>query len=123
MTSSEQYSINLDIKYKPKELVDVPAIMAATTVDWFNQTLCQVNESVVRVGIVKGEFHWHKHDHDDEFFFVVDGALYVDWDDESLLLKPGQGITIPRGTVHRTRATERTTMLMIENADISPTGD
>ncbi len=123
MTKADNYSINLDVKYKAKEVIDVPAIMAATTEEWFNQTLCRVNDSVVRVGIVKGEFHWHKHNEDDEFFFVVDGELHLDWDNESVLLEPGQGITIPKGTMHRPRAKLRTTILMVENAGIKPRGD
>ena len=90
---------------------------------WFNQTLTKVNDSVVRVGIVEGEYHWHKHDKDDEFFFVLSGQLLVDLEDRTIELNPNQGVTVPRGVVHRTRAPRKTVMLMVETSEIQPTGD
>jgi hypothetical protein len=117
------YSTHLDVKYGPLELVDIPALVAACGERWYNQTLCRVNDSVVRLGVVQGEYHWHKHDVDDEFFFVVEGSLFVDLDDRSFELRPRQGLVVPRGLIHRTRAPERTIILMVENAGIVPTGD
>jgi mannose-6-phosphate isomerase-like protein (cupin superfamily) len=90
---------------------------------WYNQTLCRVNDSVVRLGVVQGEYHWHKHDRDDEFFYVVDGQLLIDLEARTVALGPKQGFVVPRGVVHRTRAPERCVMLMVENAGIVPTGD
>ena len=117
------YETRLDIRYGPLETVDVQAVADAVTHPWFNQTLCQVNGSVVRVGVVRGEYHWHKHDDDDEFFYVVEGKLLVDLEDRTVELAPRQGLVVPRGVVHRTRAPERTIILMMENAGIVPTGD
>lgn len=91
--------------------------------DWFNQTLCRVNDCVVRLGILKGEFHWHKHDHEDEFFYVVSGELLVDLEERSITLKQKQGFAVPKGLVHRTRSPEGCVVLMIEGADVVPTGD
>jgi mannose-6-phosphate isomerase-like protein (cupin superfamily) len=94
------------------------------TAQWSNQTLCAINDCVVRLGVVQGEFHWHKHDREDEFFFVVDGELLIDLDDGATIsLKPKQGYAVPRGQVHRTRAPERTVMLMVEGGTVEPTGD
>jgi mannose-6-phosphate isomerase-like protein (cupin superfamily) len=90
---------------------------------WYNQTLTRVNDAVVRLGVVEGEYHWHKHDHEDEFFYVVEGRLIVDLEGRSVELLPRQGLTVPRGVVHRTRAPERTVMLMVEAAGVTPTGD
>jgi mannose-6-phosphate isomerase-like protein (cupin superfamily) len=90
---------------------------------WFNRTLTQVNDSVVRIGIVEGEFHWHKHDNDDEFFFVLDGKLSIDIENRTIELNPNQGATISKGIMHRPRATQKTIMLMVENKEIIPTGD
>ena len=90
---------------------------------WFNQTLTEVNGSVVRVGIIEGEYHWHKHENDDEFFFVLEGKLLVDLEDRTIELNPGQGVTVTRNVRHRTRALQKTVMLMIENKGIIPTGD
>jgi mannose-6-phosphate isomerase-like protein (cupin superfamily) len=126
-TAAFPYETRLNILHQPLELIDVHAIDDARNYKWFNQTLCKVNDSVVRVGIIEGEYHWHKHDNDDEFFYVVDGELLIDLRDQgperTLPLKPGQGLVVPRGIVHRTRALERTTILMVENAGIIPTGN
>ena len=118
-----QYTIHTDVKYRPLELVDVKALQRATKEQWFNQTLCEVNDSVVRLGVLKGEFHWHKHDHEDEFFYVVEGRFCIDLEGRTVELVPQQGFTVPKGVVHRTRAPERTVVLMIEAASIKPTGD
>ena len=117
------YETHLDIKYGSLELIDVPAEVAGVTHTWFNQTLCKVNDSVVRLGVVKGEYHWHKHDNDDEFFYVVDGLFIIDMEDRSVELRKGQGFVVPKGVRHRPRAPEKTVILMVENAGIIPTGD
>jgi mannose-6-phosphate isomerase-like protein (cupin superfamily) len=122
------YETRLHILHQPLELIDVKALADACEYKWFNQTLCKVNESVVRVGIIEGEYHWHKHDDDDEFFYVVEGKLLIDLQreqqkDRIVELAPGQGFVVPKGVVHRTRAPQRTVILMMENAEIVPTGD
>ena len=120
---SYPYDTRLNILHTPLETVDINVLAAAVTHPWFNQTLCKVNESVVRLGVIQGEYHWHKHDEDDEFFYVVDGRLLIDLEDRVMELRPGQGTVVPKGVVHRTRAPERTIILMVENAGIIPTGD
>jgi mannose-6-phosphate isomerase-like protein (cupin superfamily) len=117
------YITKLDILYKPLEVIDEKALADACPHQWFNQTLCEVNESVVRLGVVQGEYHWHKHDEDDEFFYVVEGRLLVDLEDRTFELEPRQAVVVPAGIVHRTRAHVRTVMLMIEQRGIIPTGD
>jgi mannose-6-phosphate isomerase-like protein (cupin superfamily) len=122
-TENYPYETHLDIRFKQGELVDVNAIVAACRHPWYNETLCKVNDSVVRLGVVQGEYHWHKHDDDDEFFYVVDGKLLIDLEGRTVELSPGQGYVVAKGVVHRTRAPQRTVMLMVENAGIIPTGD
>ena len=122
-TPTFPYETRLNILHQPLDLIDVNALAASVTHKWFNQTLCKVNDSVVRVGIIEGEYHWHKHDEDDEFFYVVDGELLIDLEERVVTLAPGQGFVIPKGIVHRTRAPRRTIILMVENAGIIPTGD
>jgi len=117
------YATHLDVKFGPLEVVDVPALVAACADRWFNQTLVRVNGSVVRMGVIAGEYHWHKHEADDEFFFVVAGRLFVDIEGRTFALEERQGLVVPRGMRHRTRAPERTVILMVENAGIVPTGD
>jgi len=122
-TIMEQYNINLNIRYDHQQVIDIPEIIFENNEQWFNQTLTRVNGSVVRLGIIQGEFHWHKHDTDDEFFFVVSGRLFIDLEDRTIQLEKNQGVTISRGILHRPRAPRKVVMLMVETADINPTGD
>jgi mannose-6-phosphate isomerase-like protein (cupin superfamily) len=117
------YETRLNILHSSLELIDVNAMAAACEYKWFNQTLCKVNGSVVRVGIIEGEYHWHKHDDDDEFFYVVSGKLLIELKEKTIELTPGQGFVVPKTVVHRTRAPQRTVILMVENAGIIPTGN
>jgi mannose-6-phosphate isomerase-like protein (cupin superfamily) len=117
------YETRLNILHPALEVIDEKALSDACEYKWFNQTLCKVNESVVRVAIIEGEYHWHKHDNDDEFFYVVEGELLIDLEDKTIALPPRQGFVVPKGVLHRTRAPQRTVMLMVENAGIIPTGD
>jgi mannose-6-phosphate isomerase-like protein (cupin superfamily) len=122
------YETRLNLQYQPLEVADVKALADACTHKWYNQTLCKVNDSVVRLGVVQGEYHWHKHDDDDEFFYVVEGRLFIDLEEagpqeRTVELAPMQGFVVPKGVVHRTRAPQRTVMLMVENAGIIPTGN
>jgi mannose-6-phosphate isomerase-like protein (cupin superfamily) len=126
MSESQQqypYETHLDIKFAPLSVVDVPALVAQCKHPWYNQTLCKVNDSVIRLGVLQGEYHWHKHDKDDEFFFVLDGHFIIDLEDRSVDLKAQEGFVVPKGVVHRTRAPERAIVLMAETAAIIPTGD
>ena len=118
------YVNHMNILHKPLELIDIPSLVKACKDKWYNQTLCQVNDSVVRLGILQGEYHWHKHDVEDELFFTLEGKLIVDIENgESIELKQQQGYVVPKGVVHRTRAPEKTIILMIESAGIIPTGN
>jgi mannose-6-phosphate isomerase-like protein (cupin superfamily) len=125
MASDESfpYETRLDILYRPLEVVDEQALADACTYKWYNQTLCQVNGSVVRLGVVQGEYHWHKHDDDDEFFYVLEGKLLIDLEGRTIELGPRHGTVVPKGVLHRTRALERTVILMVENVGIIPTGN
>ena len=118
-----EYVINEDIKYKPMEVVELGKLVDACTETWWNQALCRVNDCVVRVGVFEGEFHWHKHENEDEFFYVIEGELLVDFEDRTVELKPREGIMVPRGVMHRTRAQRRAVVLMVEGCTVVPTGD
>ena len=123
MATESAYAIHTDVKFNPLELIDIRKLSEECKEDWFNQSLCEVNDCVVRLGVVNGEFHWHKHDEEDEFFYVVEGKLLIDLEDEVVELDPEQGFTVPKGVLHRTRAPERTVILMIEKSTVTPTGD
>ena len=117
------YATHLDVRFPALEVVDVPALVKACRDRWYNQTLCQVNDSVIRLGVLQGDYHWHKHDRDDEFFFVLEGRFIIDLEDRSVELQRFEGFVVPKGIVHRTRAPDRAIVLMAETSAIVPTGD
>src|ERR1044071_4976749 len=118
------YVNHMNILFDPLQLIDVQSLVEKCTDRWYNQTLCKVNESVVRLGILQGEYHWHKHEKEDEFFFTLEGKLIIDIEgQESVELHPQQGYVVPKGVVHKTRAPIKSIVLMIETAGIIPTGD
>ena len=124
--SDEKYPYvnQMNILHDSLELIDIKSLVEKCTDKWYNQTLCKVNDSVVRLGILHGEYHWHKHDNEDEFFFTLQGRLIIDIEESSSVdLHPQQGYVVPKGVVHKTRAPEKTIVLMIETAGIIPTGD
>jgi mannose-6-phosphate isomerase-like protein (cupin superfamily) len=121
--SSYSYTTHLNVLFPQLEKIDVPALTAAVSDQWYNQTLCQVNGSVVRLGVMQGEYHWHKHDADDEFFFCLDGEFLIDLEDRTVALAAREGFVVPKGVMHRTRAPRKCVILMVENAGIVPTGD
>ncbi len=123
MDDERDYSISTDIEYGPLKLIDIPGLIEASKKKWQNFSLCEVNDCVVRLGVIHGEFHWHKHDFEDEFFYVISGQLLIDIDDKVHDLQPGQGFMVPKGVLHRTRAPKRTAILMIEGKTVKPTGD
>ena len=118
------YVNHMNVLYDALQLIDIPLLVEKCTDQWYNQTLCRVNDAVVRLGILQGEYHWHKHDKEDEFFFTLTGTLLIDIEEAaSIELKPHQGFVVPKGVVHKTRAPEKTVVLMVETAGIIPTGD
>jgi mannose-6-phosphate isomerase-like protein (cupin superfamily) len=123
MTDRTEYVIRTDIACQPLETIDVGALERACEHPWFNQSLCLVNDSVVRLGIFEGEFHWHHHDREDELFFVLSGRLLIDLEGRTVELGPSQGMVVPKGVEHRPRALERTVVLMVEPATVEATGD
>jgi mannose-6-phosphate isomerase-like protein (cupin superfamily) len=123
MKKQYEYNQLMDVKFQHQELIDISSIVNECDDKWFNQTLTRINDSVARIGIVEGEYHWHTHDDDDEFFFVLSGKLFIDLKGKTIELNPHQGVTISKGTAHRPRAPEKTVMLMVETAAIDPVGN
>ena len=122
MKEEFNYNQRMDVKYNHHELIDIPKIIDECDEQWFNQTLTKVNDSVVRIGIIEGDYHWHKHEEEDEFFYVVSGKLYIDLEDQTIELNPNEGTTISKGVMHRPRATKKTVILMVESDTIDPIG-
>lgn len=118
-----KYSISKEIKFEPLELLDFPSIITSCQKEWQNIGISEVNDCVIRLAVVQGEFHWHKHDKEDEFFYVISGLLFIDLEERVVELLPQQGFLVPKGVVHRTRAPERTAIMLVEGKTVEPTGD
>ena len=123
MKKQYDYNQQMDVKFQHQELIDISSIVDECNDKWFNQTLSRINDSVARIGIVEGEYRWHTHENEDEFFFVLSGRLLIDLKDKTIELNSHQGVTISKGTAHRPRAPEKTVMLMVETAEIDPIGN
>jgi mannose-6-phosphate isomerase-like protein (cupin superfamily) len=123
MTDFKKYNIDLKVKFGHQEVIDIPSIVAGIAEKWSNRTLTKVNDSVVRLAVIEREFHWHKHDNDDEFFFVLEGELLMDLEGRTIELRPSQGVTISKGVMHRPRAQKKTVVMLVETSAIVPTGD
>jgi mannose-6-phosphate isomerase-like protein (cupin superfamily) len=118
------YSINTEPLVGALEKLDVQRVIDETTESWVNHTLCRVDDVVVRLGVLHGEFHWHKHDDEDEFFLVLDGLMRIELEGAPPVeLGPRQAFTVPKGMLHRPVVPERTSVLMIEKAGVVATGD
>ena len=130
-SSAYPYATHLNVVFGALEKIELDPLVSAVRDQWYNQTLARVNDSVVRLGVMQGEYHWHRHDADDEFFYVVDGRFLIDLEPAAdgttpgrvVELTPRQGFVVPKGVMHRTRAPERSVILMVETAAIVPTGD
>lgn len=123
MKEKLNYNMQMDIKYDYLEKINVPEIVKECTDKWFNQSLCQVNSSVFRLGIFEGEYHFHKHDNDDELFFVIDGSIVLETEKGNFELGQHEGVCVPKGVMHRPVAKNKAIVLMIENIGIDPIGD
>lgn len=124
MNEPTRYAISYQPLADVLQVLDVQRLIDSTTDDWYNQTLCQVGDVVVRLGVMQGEYHWHKHDEQDEFFFVLDGLFRIELDGmDPVELGPRQAFTVPKGLPHRPVVPRRSAVLMIERADVVATGD
>lgn len=113
----------MSYKIGQSKVIDIPSIVDACSEKWYNTSLSSVNDSLIRLGIFEGEFHWHHHDNEDEFFYVISGKLLLDLKDGTIELNQNQGYTVPKGIEHRTRAEEKTVVLMVETQTVNPKGD
>lgn len=124
MSHQEDYAIHYQPLFTALQTMDVQSLIEQVTDPWYNQTLIQVGDVVVRLGVMQGEFHWHKHDEQDEFFFVLDGQFRIELEDtETVELGPRQAFSVPAGMMHRPVVPVRSAVLMLEKAGVVATGD
>lgn len=124
MAHDNDYAIHYAPLYGVLETMDVAGLIERVEDPWYNQTLIQVGDVLVRLGVMQGEFHWHRHDEQDEFFFVLDGLFRIELDGRpSVELGPRQAFSVPAGLQHRPVVPVRSAVLMLEKAGVVPTGD
>lgn len=87
------------------------------------KVIAQLNGQEVKAAKVKGEFIWHHHEHEDELFLVVSGALRIEFRDRAVTLGPGEMVVVPRGVEHRPVAETETEILLFEPAATRNTGN
>ncbi len=122
--TEQDYAIHYEPLFSTLQTMDVQALIDRVTESWYNQTLIQVGEVLVRLGVMQGEFHWHAHNDQDEFFFVLDGLFRIELEDaDTVELRPRQAFSVPAGMRHRPVVPVRSAVLMIEKAGVVATGD
>ena len=118
------YAIHYAPLFQTLQKMDVQQLIDTVAEPWYNQTLIQVGDVLVRLGVMQGEFHWHRHDEQDEFFYLLEGEFHIELDGrETVVLRPNQAFSVPAGTLHRPVVPVRSAVIMIEKAGIVATGD
>ena len=119
-----RYAINYEPLFQTLQTIDVQQLIGSVTEPWYNQTLIKVGDVLVRLGVMEGEYHWHKHDEQDEFFYLLQGEFHIELEGrETAVLKPNQAFSVPAGMLHRPVVPTRSAVIMIEKAGIVATGD
>jgi len=117
MEPTTSHTPNSNACFDHLELIDVRRMALQFNGKKFIQTLTTVNDSDIRIGMVKGETQWHKND-DDEFIFVLRGRLYIDFESNTIEVRKNQGMTIPRNMMVRMRAPKKVDLLRIESMGV-----
>jgi mannose-6-phosphate isomerase-like protein (cupin superfamily) len=98
------------------ELLQFKEIAEANNKQYFNQIVSNVNDHVVRMGVMTSQYPWHKHPDSDETFIGVEGIVIIETPDAVFELTPGSCITIPKDLIHRTRPKfDRSVNLTVES--------
>ncbi len=121
--SQQDYAIHYQPLFTTLQRMDVQAFIEQATDPWYNQTLIQVGEVLVRLGMMQG-CSTGTNDEQDEFFFVLDGLFRIELEGaETVELGPRQAFSVPAGMMHRPVVPVRSAVLRIEKAGVVATGD
>jgi mannose-6-phosphate isomerase-like protein (cupin superfamily) len=101
------------------DIIDLNQLIQNAPDSYKNTALTEVNNHVVRMGVMTEDYFWHYHPNSDETFMVIEGTLLLDLENETIELSKGQMITVPKNIRHRTRPKgARSINLTIELADM-----
>jgi mannose-6-phosphate isomerase-like protein (cupin superfamily) len=107
----------MSAELRTPDLIDPLTLSRAVTEAYRNVSLAEVNDHEIRMSVMTEQFRWHRHPDSDETFFGVDGELVIEFPDREVVVKPGQFVTVPAGTLHRTRPEgERSVNLTFERS-------
>jgi mannose-6-phosphate isomerase-like protein (cupin superfamily) len=90
---------------------------------WSPRVVARVNDQFLKVARVKGQLTWHKHDAEDELFYILKGRLKIEYEDGVVELGPGDAHVVPRGVLHNPVADEECLIALVETVTTKHTGD
>jgi len=90
---------------------------------WSPKIVAELNDSYVKIAKIQGEFTWHKHDKEDEMFFLSEGSMEIHFRDRVIALEPGEIIVVPKGVEHKPVCKDEAKIMMIEKKSTINTGD
>ena len=102
---------------------DLEASFDQVTEHWSPKVIGRVNDQYIKIAKVLGEFVWHKHDDEDELFYIVKGRLRIEYEAHTALLEAGQFTIVPKAVMHRPVAPEECWLVLIEPVATKHTGD
>ncbi len=105
------------------EKVNIDEKLALFQDHWHPRIVGELNGQHVKLVKFKGEFVWHKHDHEDELFFVVKGQFNMEYRDKTVEIKAGEFVIVPRGVEHRPVAEQEVAVMLFEPNTTLNTGN
>ena len=90
---------------------------------WSPKVVAEMNDYQFKLAKIKNDFIWHSHEDTDETFIVIEGKIYIEFEDETVELSEGEMIVVPKGKKHRPYADEEAKIILIEPKGVRNTGD
>jgi len=89
---------------------------------WTPKIISELNDYQIKIVKVEGDFVWHDHSDTDEFFLVIEGTLFIEFEEETMELNAGELYVVPKGVQHRPYALEECRVMLIEPRGVVNTG-
>ncbi|KKJ77948.1 cupin [Kiloniella litopenaei] len=106
-----------------RNVVNLPGALDQVTAHWSPKVLARVNDQFVKIAKIKNELVWHKHDNEDELFYIIKGQLLMQYEDKTIELNEGDMHVVPKGVMHNPVAKEECWIMLVEPVTTAHTGD